>query len=566
MDIKYPIIYKEEEQLFQSYGLAILQNAYEIEVNRVLNGEYTLSFSVPLDSKLKSVIGDAYWVKCNETIFSIMKIEYTKDGQGTTTVRFNCEHISFSLRNGYVNFAEYAGQPTQAIVQDLLGFMPNPSRFLYATWMVDTDNQKFEFRNKNVYECFKDICDKIGAEIDFDLMPDNNGKFRIGVRQPIYNDNTYIYEGGGVGSIKPDIQIRDRKNIRSLKKEVDKSNVLTKLHVFGKGGGTFQESIIAIQADGSTPLVPPIVIPTGITYFEDNLAIERKVGFVQFNDIDDKVELYWAGKAKWEELQRPRINYDIEIVDLRFLSEFKGFDTFQVGDVVTFIDTELTENEKQQVRVTEYKCYPLEPEKNTAVFSSVKNTVFYTFADFYKQAKIINTVADSNGKVKVASLEKVYVETSEVIVDTVNTPYNGVFVINGYYDGTIYSGDTQGELNRSALFFPKPDGNVGSGVDGGVILYNKIGAGIAWGDSDTVPMVRYGGSGIKAPILTNLNDISDLLDVEVVNPTPAQILMYDVVTGKWKNQNQPLPVFINNPQNGQVLKFNSSSGFWENSF
>jgi hypothetical protein len=469
--------------------------------------------------------------------------------------------------------------------------------------MVDTDNQKFEFRNKNVYECLKDICDKIGAEIDFDLMPDTNGKFRIGVRQPIYNDSTYIYEGGGVGSIKADIQIRDRKNIRSLKKEVDNSNVVTKLHIFGKGGGTFQESIIAVQADGATPLVPPIVIPAGITYFENDLAIERKVGFFQFNDVEDKVELYWVGKAKWEELQRPRINYDIEIVDLRFLSEFKGFDTFQVGDVVTFVDTDLTENQKQQVRVTEYKCYPLEPEKNTAVFSSVKNTVFYTFADFYKQAKIINTVADTNGKVKVASLEKVYVETSEVIVDTVNTPYNGVFVINGYYDGTIYAGDTKEELNRSGLFFPKPDANVGSGIDGGFMLYNKFGVGVVCNDDDTTPKVRFGGSAIESPVLTQLSNIDALFDVVVTSPTSGQALLYNVATGKWNNAsistqnisnieiNNPQPaevlmysiatnkwqntsivlesstnVEINNPQNGQSLKYDASTGKWKNSF
>ena len=487
MEIKYPILYAENEEIFNNYGLAILNDAYEVVIVEELNGQYVLKFYVPLDEKLKSVINEAFWVKCDNRIFSINILKYEKTIQGTVNVFFECEHITFFLRNGYINFEEYAGRSTRYIVTDLLDkYLEKPFRFKPATWMNNTDNLKFEFRNKNIYEALQDIVQKIGGEIECYNMPDGFGKFEIGIRQPQYNDS-YEYTGGGRGSFKLDIQIRDGKNIKSVRKEKDYTNVVTKLHVYGKTGGTFENTTIIVEKDGVTPLVPTIYIANDVDYFIDNSKYNTKVGYIQFPDIDNKQELYWAGKAKWDELRKPRLNYDIEIVDLRYLEEFMGHDDFQIGDVVTFLDSDLEEQEKVRVRVTTYECYPLEPENNKAVFSTTRNTIFYTFNEFLKTADTVKAVANTNKQVKVASLEKVYVETSEVVVDTVNDPYNGVFVINGYYDGTIFSGDTKEELSRSGLFFPKPDANVGSGLDGGFMLYNKEGVGIVCNNDDTTP-------------------------------------------------------------------------------
>ena len=234
------------------------------------------------------------------------------------------------------------------------------------------------------------------------------------------------------------------------------------------------------------------------------------------------------------------------------------------------MDSDLEEEEKVRVRVTTYECYPLEPENNKAVFSTTRNTIFYTFNEFLKTADTVKAVANTNKQVKVAALERVYVETSEVVVDTVNDPYNGVYVINGYFDGTIYAGDTKDTLNRAGLFFPKPDANVGSGVNGGVLLYNKNGVGFQFDDDDTTPKVRYGGSGITSPILTSLNNIDSLFDVVVTSPQPAQTLIYNVATQKWINASLLLETLsnieINNPQNGQSLKYDATTQKWKNSF
>jgi hypothetical protein len=602
--IKYPILYGKQETIFNSFGIAILQNAWDIVITQTLNQEYTLKFNAPLDQKLKDIINDAFWVRCNDKIFYIIKITQKKDFGETISCEFECEHVSFYIRNSYINNVAYAGDSTKTIISNLInGFLPNNSRFIPATWMKNDDIRTIDFRNKNIMEAFDDYCEKYGGEIDCSDLPNAQGKFEIGIRLAEYNDN-YEYIGGGKGSFKLNIQIRDRKNIVSLKKEIDTTQLVDKLFVFGKTGGSFEGTTIIYDKDGVS-LQPSqfINIPENVQSFPISFVptADSRVGYVQFNDVDTKQELYWAGKAKFDQINKPRTNYQVSIVDLRFLEDFRGFDNFEVGDVINFVDKELTNNEKIQLRVTNYKCYPLEPEKNSASFSTITNNIFYTFARFIKSAETTEKMATKN-KEAVAGPEKTYVETSEVIVDTVNDPYNGIFVANGRYDGTIYAGDTKTNPTRSGLFFHRKGENVGGFLDGGFFLYSENGVGFICDWDDTVPKIRY-PNGTTSDILTKANSIDNLADVVVTSPTPGQALLWDVAQQKWVNAsistqnisnieiNNPQPaealmyniaaskwkntsimlessanVEINNPQDGQSLKYNAATGKWVNSF
>jgi phage minor structural protein len=554
--IKYPILYRPEEELFTSYGLAVLQNAWDIEINQVINNEYSLKFNCPVDDKFLSVINDAYFVKCDQTVFTIEKVTYSKDVNGKLMAQFDCEHIMFSVRNGYINFSDHQGETTLEVVSDLLNFIDLPNRFTPLSSMDNIDNLTFSFRNKNPMECIREICDKFGGEIFCTNMPNNLGQFTFGIVYPQY-DNDYLYTGGGLGSFKLDIQIRDGKNIKSLKKEIDKTNQLTKLHVFGKGAMTFEGITITVQKDGSTPQSPTIYVPVGQDYFEDATAFNKVVGYFSFPNIINKQELYWAGKAKWDELRVGRINYTIEIVDLRYLSQFKGFDDFQIGDVVTFIDNDFTSNQKQPLRVTQYKRFPLEPERNSAVFSTIRNTIFYTFNEFLKTNDVVKNATNGNGEILPNQLADSNIKKVVVQDDGFNPEYGGVFISGLWRNGLLMARENEG-TSESRLFFED---------NGTVWIYNQIGAGFVWSASDTRPNIKFSNDAIHE-VLCSFDKLNALADVDIDyisgNPPNGSVLYWSDFDGKWIVA--PFRLEISSPVNGQTLKYNSSTQTWKNSF
>lgn len=425
MDINnYPIFYPDTEVMFNNLGLYICKDAYDLKINQILNGEFNIEFTVPLTDKLEPLLQSEidptlpriYFIKCNNIIFDITKLEIEKTQKNGVELHVQGEHIRFFINNGYVNGEKYAADTLQDIIQDLLDKTPSATaRFKVASWMNYIDILNIEFRNQNVYECLNQMAEKTGWEIDCADMPDVDGKFAIGLRKPTYS--SYLYQGGGVGTLKPEIEIRTGKNIRSIKKEIEYTNQVTRLYGFGKSGGSFNGATINLKSDGVTPQVPPIVIPSNVTYIESpSQPFNPKISYVNFSNIEDKTELYWATQSKFDELSNPRINLDIDVVDLRFLEQFKGFDTFGVGDVVNFYDEDITGTgfgAKQPIRVTEYERYPLEPEKNTARFQTTKNNMFYVFNDFYKTTVQVNEIIGEDGKVIFNKVEDVEVSNPQ---------------------------------------------------------------------------------------------------------------------------------------------------------
>lgn len=526
---KYPILYRESELKFDNFGLAICRNAYDLTINEVINGEYNISFEIPVDNQMiKSALKDAFWIKCDNTVFYITKLVIEKDQKGGLCAKIEAEHAKFFIRNSYVPFVKYAAKTAFYIINDLLtNYVEGPFRFQAATWMNYPDIFTVEFQDKNVLEIITELAEKFGGELDCANMPNAINQFDIGIRKPTY-DNQYEYTGGGKGDFKLNIQIRENKNVIKIKKEIDKSEQITKLFVFGKNGGSINNHTVAVQKDGVTPQIPPITIGN-VNYLSISPTFHHKVAYVTFNDISNKTELYWAGKSKFDELTKPKVSYEIEIVDLRFLEQFKGFDNFQVGDVVTFIDEDLIIDETQdfaenRVRVIEYERYPLEPEKNSVVLSTTKNNMFYTFNDFYKSMNAVSSITDKQGKNVVATkVNDSTISKKEVISDGVNPDYAGWQVAGTQQSGLKVA---KSDADNSQLFLEK---------SGKVYLLNEQGVGFY----------------INQTLAEN---------PQIRSHNGTNYVFHDILTTKM------LPVTITNPQNGQVLKYDATSQTWKNSF
>jgi hypothetical protein len=242
---------------------------------------------------------------------------------------------------------------------------------------------------------------------------------------------------------------------------------------------------------------------------------------------------------------------------LRYLEGFRGFDDFEVGDVVNFVDNDFTANQKQPLRVTQYKRFPLEPERNSAVFSTIRNTIFYTFNDFVKTNDIVNKSTNANGKIIPNQIADTNIKRVVTQDDGFNPEYGGVFISGLWRNGLLVARDKEG-VSESRMFFED---------DGTIWVYNQIGAGFVWSASDTRPNVVFPNDAIHQ-VLCSFDKLDALADVKInyniANPPNGSVLIWSDFEGAWVVA--PFRLDISSPQNGQTLKYNSSTQTWKNSF
>ena len=255
-----------------------------------------------------------------------------------------------------------------------------------------------EADKKNTVELIKDIMSQYDVELKISNMPDINGWFDVSLLP--MNDNTDYSQpviGTDIG-----VQFRYAKNIRSLKKSIDTTDIITKLYVYGNN------DISISRAPDNTSELDYIAL-SGVS--------KHKVGFIEFNEEDvsdyeielfDEVEgspeynavmakidavfnrLYAKGLRYFQENSKPRISYEIDIVELKDFVEYGSLESFGIGDFVTVIDENLGTDIK--LRVIEYENYPIEPERNSVVLSTIKRRLDTFLA---KVAKTNATVAKS---------------------------------------------------------------------------------------------------------------------------------------------------------------------------
>jgi hypothetical protein len=523
--LNYPILYDATEVQFQSFGLAILENASEVKIVERLDGEFSLSLNVPYDTKLKQVIDDAEYIKVDNIVFCIRRITFDKSTSGTIEASIEAEHIKFELINSVVDNKQYIGQTLQHILNDLL-----PSgKFQTASWIDDFVGYDFEVLElKNVYQCIYDLAQSIGGEVECSNMPNFADKFEIGIRVPQYSSGTYT--GGGRGSIKENLHLRIGKNIKSIKKEIDKTEYRTKVFYYGKDGRQFDNHTITFDEYGN-PLNPVdyITMPLGESYFEVS-APKQRIGFKEFSDIENLDELYWASKIHFQSVNKPKINFDIAVVDIKSLPEFEyDFENFGIGDVVKFFSDELSEEGEpsQLVRVTEYERMPYEPEKSKARFESIQRNIFLTFADFVKTKQVVDSLTlKGNQTINPAKLDGVYIETKKAIDDGFNAEYSGHMILGQMRDGMLISLNNQG--NKGALFFNE---------NGDILLFNSHGAGISIKHQNSaVPQIRatsgtlsniVSDATINASLETN-STLNNMKDVGYIGtPTTNSVLSWN---------------------------------------
>lgn len=165
------------------------------------------------------------------------------------------------------------------------------------------------------------------------------------------------------------VEIRVGKNAKGIEREVDYSNIITRLYVYGKDDLQINE-----------------VNPTGLPYIDNFDWYIQQEGItsqeiysdilangkasrhlseaeVRLNNYTDVQTLYADGVKILAKAAKPKVSYRAPVLDLSTLSGYKH-EAFEVGDTLRVIDEELGINTLQYV--IRKKHYPKEPWRDEA--------------------------------------------------------------------------------------------------------------------------------------------------------------------------------------------------------
>jgi phage minor structural protein len=402
-------IYSKNAVHFENNGLCVLQNAYDVKIHQIINGEYTLEFSLPQhDSKLKYIEPFNY-VKCENQLFRIKKINET-----TTKINVSCEHIFYDLAEvKYIPFIEWIGWTPQQILTEILEDTP----FTLGTCEI-TRPTDLIMTKTNPMEVIVKLIENVGGE----LIKNN---FTINLVTKCGNET--------------DIKFKLNKNINSIKRETDASNVITRLYPYGED-----------DLDITT-------VNNGLHYLDSPLLSQYplpKIGTEDFKDIKDPVELKNKALEKWststkDGIDKPQVSYKCDVIELKKLGLTE--EEFHIGDTITIEDEVLGINTAQ--RITDYSYYPYEAKKSNITLINYDPNDYITlktvFANINNTTETINKMINAGGNVVATYVENIKQKlqtevntivkkallhnTPDMYVDNIDNPTKAILIGDGVF-------------------------------------------------------------------------------------------------------------------------------------
>ena len=317
-----PIVYDSLTTDFENYGLAVLENSFDLRIFKRLNSEYICSFRMPYTDEKVQYIEEENYIKVNGQLFIIRVAEKQMTERGEFLMFVEAEHVYYELLNTFIESATFTDASASTALTSLL----DGTRFTGSAVSV-SGTKTFDVQKKNPIYGINEIMTRYDCELkrdnfDVDLLPEvgsNNG-----------------------------VSFRYRKNMRGISRRVDSKNVITRLYVYGKDELTIES------------------VNGGIKYLDSaniNLYPVPKEHFITFSEISDPTELKAAGEDFLITVDEPLVSYECSVLELkRAIGWEDDFETFDEGDTVGIYNEDL--NIAVSARIIEYEEWPNSPERS----------------------------------------------------------------------------------------------------------------------------------------------------------------------------------------------------------
>lgn len=368
--MEYPIFYEKDETDFSTLGV-VADEAWDVCIHEVINGEYTLTFSMRRDCPAWDMAQYDNLVLCAGQLFRVRGLEEGREQDGSLTASVSCAHVWYEAADcKYIPHAY-----TQSGEEQLDGWIDKEPR-----WILE--------------EVFSDTPFTVG-EVDIsthtDIFASKTNPAAIAAQLAEQVEGELVRDGYTVGLVKQlgdnnGVQVRYGKNLRTVHREMDDTAVVTRLYPYGQ-----DDLDISTVNDGKPYLDSPLIGQYGYI----------KCGTADYSDLDDPQAVLEKAQKEWSTQERdgidkPRVTYTVEA------TEFSGI---ALGDRVQVIDEDLGLD--ICARVVELEWYPYEPQRGSVKLSNYKNLSVSLAEQVTQQAAQVDKITDSNGNVMSQYLDNV---------------------------------------------------------------------------------------------------------------------------------------------------------------
>ncbi|WP_209703540.1 phage tail spike protein, partial [Cohnella lubricantis] len=333
--------------------VGILANAFDVKVHEVVNGEFYVTFSYPLqenDEDRYSAIVEGNIVTFPLDVergqrFRIRRVDESHAGRRIYKV-VEAWHVAFDLggyfMDDYIDFAAAKALP------EMLALLGEGTPFTFAVEGNFEPHDVSDFGEDTKINLLQQLRKLYGAELSFD-----NYEITLTTRK-----------GGNYGA-----RIRYAHNLKGIKRTSHNMERITRLYGYGKDGLTIEGYA------GHT--VKYIDSP----HFDPNNPF---MGKMEWSDIDDQGRLLQEMQKYLAQYELPNVSYDVDFAQLEKVDpEFESEKIREAGDTVTVRDSEL--GYSFDARVNAFDRWPFERKSGNAVLSNFRNL---TTADYIFSATV----------------------------------------------------------------------------------------------------------------------------------------------------------------------------------
>ncbi len=290
--------------------IAILQNAYNMVEELKINSVNYFTFTLPYNDIKNEHCQTFNFVRYRKgQLYRILPVQTTIDETGGIT--YKCEHV-LALLIDNVLFGEHIVGNKGYYTKDVIKYVL--SKQITKNWVLGECDFNFEYE-------YSWSCETLLSAIFSIVNPFTNKYIWT------FDTNSYPFKlnlkkiDDSIGQ-RPQMYIREKKNMLRLNKNLDPSNVCTRLYPLGAGEGINQVNIKNI---------------IGKYYIESPKSYIDKYGIIEKVWIDrqytDEQSLYDVSLSILNELQEPLEEYQVDFA----LLATDSYDLPELGKLVDIV-------------------------------------------------------------------------------------------------------------------------------------------------------------------------------------------------------------------------------------
>jgi phage minor structural protein len=293
---------------------AILENAFDIGYSTAFNELWDAHFSMPLtDPKVNEITALSYVeIFDNDTrvdLFRIIPNEAKKDNSGQI-ITYQCEHVLATLLDDSLfQYHQVSNLPT---IESLQYVMDQQTTKHWQLGEIAFERYfAYKWENENLLSALFSVPRPFD-EVYHWTWDTSRYPWTLNLVEP-----SEVVTG----------EIRYGKNMKGITRYEDPSLIVTRLYALGYGEGTNQ-----LRIDEANP--------TGLPYIDADTQSLYGVRTHIFVDkrFENAESLYNTAKGSLEEWKVPKITYAIDLIDLEPITEHKGLEKFNEGDLIRVVD------------------------------------------------------------------------------------------------------------------------------------------------------------------------------------------------------------------------------------